>query len=71
MVSLEGMITIILRDWPKTIFVHFWRMDKTGPILSSLDGRNKSRPPFYLKIPEFNWIIQNYFSFDHDVNEIG
>ena len=47
---------------------HFlWRMDKTGLIWTiEIDLELY----FTLKIPELNWINQNYSSFDHNGNEI-
>ena len=78
MVSLGDIIVINLKDWLKkfvvaktfsTIIRHGW----TRLVKFFLIWTAEINPElcFTLKIPEFNWGIQNYSSLDHNVNEIG
>ena len=72
MVSLGDIIVINLKDWLKT-FVVAKTFSTIRLVKFFLIWTAETNPELYftLKIPEFNWRIQNYSSLDHNVNEIG
>ena len=72
MVSLGDIIVINLKDWLKT-FVVAKTFSTIRLVKFFLIWTAEINPELYftLKIPEFNWRIQNYSSLDHNVNEIG
>ena len=67
MVSLGGIITVNFKYWFKTFFDGWARLAQFFLIWMT---EIKSKLYLTLKIPEFDWIFQNYSSFDHNVNEI-
>ena len=77
MVSLGDIIMINLKDWSKSFFVvktltNILRYGWTRLVQIFLIWMAEIKPELYftLKIPEFDWVIQNDSSFDHNVNKI-